>query len=111
MRPRCVLFIGRLVGVGKMNNKRIVLNRRTHAEVVITELQAIAGEITKKAGAVESVVKQLRALGRDDLAEKMAAEITGYGQAMIVIDRRLSMIQAMQKVNFCQQLNLTGADV
>lgn len=74
-----------------MSNKRNVM-RRSHAEVVAGELDAIAVQIGERIVQCSSAASQLALLGRDDLALPMKAEITSLLYSRDLIDARIKAI-------------------
>lgn len=75
-------------------NKRNVVNRRSHAEVVVAELDALAVKIGERVVQCSSAASQLTLLGRDDLALPMKAEITSLIYSRDLIDGRIKAINA-----------------
>lgn len=73
-------------------NKRNVINRRSHAEVVIAELDAIAVQIGERILQNSDAASQLIALNRDDLAAPLKHEITSLNYVRKFVDARIKAI-------------------
>lgn len=75
-------------------NKRNVVNRRSHAEVVTAELDAIAVQIGERIVQNSTAASQLILLNREDLAAPLKYEITSLAYARDIVDARIKAINA-----------------
>lgn len=73
-------------------NKRNVVNRRSHAEVVIAELDAIAVLIGDRMLQNSNAASQLILLNREDLAAPLKHEITSLNFVRQLVDARIKAI-------------------
>lgn len=78
--------------------KRIVLNRRTHAEVVITEFDRISLAIQLRINICVESINQLEKLGRGDLAAPVRSELLGLTHTQALIQVRTAAINGGELV-------------
>lgn len=76
-----------------MANKRNV-TRRSHAEVVISELDEIAVKIGERILQNSEAAAQLIFLSRDDLAAPLKHEMTALNYARHIVDARIVAIKS-----------------
>lgn len=73
-------------------NKRNEVNRRTHAEVVINELEVIDDLVLTRIKKAEFSITELESLGRGDLAAPVRSEVMGLRHVSGLILARIKAI-------------------